>query len=589
MSTNPNKLSQFWQELKRRRVIHVVVVYATVAFVIIELVNNVYETLELPDWTPALILILLIIGFPLAVIFSWIFDVTPGGIEKTKSIEESDSQDNINLPGTMKWKVATFASLIILVALAILHIVDRNKGSGDFREMEKSIAVLPFLNDSPDKENEYFINGTMESILDKLCKIQDLRVIARTSVEQYRDKPMQIEEIAEALNVNYILEGSGQKYENQIRLTVQLIDAKGGDHIWSGQYDKELEDIFSIQSEIAQLIANEIKAIVTPEVKLRIEKKPTENMEAYNLYLQGRHFYSRVSGKEAYEKSIQFYQRALEIDPEFALAYSGIAASYSAFAHGGYLPRSEVMHLARAAAQKALAIDNTLGEAHAELAWTKIYQDFDWDGGEKGLKLALELNPNNAYAHRNYCWLLTMVGRYDESILEAKHALELDPLASDIWAWLARAYIYAGDYDRAIEEFEKFFTNYPDFENARRWFALAYLLKGMNQEALSEIDKVETIFWIDGYIYGIAGEMEKAREVLDHYLERSKTAYVSPTDFTMIYLGLGESDTAMDYLEMAYEQHEGWLVLLRAEPMYDSLRSNPRFQALLDKMNYPDN
>ena len=587
MPENAGNPLSFWQELKRRKVVRVIIVYAAASYVILELVSIVAEPFGLPEWTLKFVFVVLCVGFIISIILSWIYDITPEGIEKTKSVKDVSGEDK---PVTSNsWKIASYISFIVIVALLILNIIPRTKLSDKRTTIEKSIAILPFRNDSPDTANEFFINGIMESILDNLCKIEDLRVIARTSVEQYRDKPMHVADIADELNVSYILEGSGQRHENQIRLTVQLIDAVNDNHIWSKQYDRDVEDVFSIQSEIAQSVAGEIRAVVTPEVKLRIEKEPTGNMEAYNLYLQGRHHNIRWQEKESIDQSIQFYQRALDADPDFALAYSALAASYSAYAYHGILPRSEVMNLAKEAARKALSIDNTLGEAHAELAWTRIYQDFNWKEGEKGLQLALELNPNYATAHRNYSWLLTFIGRHEESIAEAKRAMELDPLSFAFWSWLARAYLYARDYDRAIAESQKFLRNYPDFDFDRSWLSLAYLSKGMNQEALSEISKVKGLQWIDGYIYGIAGETEKAKEVLDYYLERSKTEFVKPTDFTVIYTGLGEYDKALEYLEQAYETREGWLVLMQVEPLYDSLRKEPRFQDLIERMNFPDN
>jgi len=406
-------------------------------------------------------------------------------------------------------------------------------------------------------------------------------------VEQYRETDKTATVICQELDVAYLLEGSFQMYGDQARLIVQLIVPGKEGHVWADEYDRNWKNIFSVQSSVAQSVASEIKAVVTPEVKLRIEKEPTGNMEAYNLYLEGRQHFNRGK-KESLDQSIQFYQRALNADPDFALAYSALAASYSAYAYNQALPRSEVMNLAKEAARKALSIDNTLGEAHAELAWTRIYQDFNWKEGERGLQLALELNPNYAFAHRNYSFLLTFIGRHEESIAEAKRAMELDPFSLSFWGWLARTYLYARDYDRAIEELKKILRKYPDKKGNNRTLSLAYLYKGMNQEALSEISKVEVMDWRVGYIYGIAGETEKAKEVLDHYLERSKTEFVHPTDFTVIYTGIREYDKALEYLEQAYETREGWLVLLQVEPLYDSLRNKPRFQEIMEKMDFPE-
>jgi TolB-like protein len=581
----PNKLSQFWQELKRRNVIRVFTVYAGAAFVIIELINNVTEPLRLPEWTPTLVIVLLAIGFPIVIIFSWIYDVHPDkGMVKTAPADMGHAED---IPtSSSSWKIASYISFVVIVGLVVLNIIPRSDKS---ESLEKSIAVLPFRNDSTEPENEYFINGTMESILDNLCKIENIRVIARTSVEQYRNKPMNVSEIARELNVSYILEGSGQRVGNQIRLTVQLIDAIHDDHIWSRQYDREVKDIFFIQSEIAKSIASEIRATVTPEVRNRIESEPTKNLQAYNLYLQGRDCLRGPYSREAIDCSIEFYKQALDLDPDFALAYSALAASYSAYAHGEILPRSEVMMLARDAALKALEIDPTLGEAHAELAWTRIYQDFEWEEGEKGLRAALQMNPNYAVGRQKYSWLLTFLERFDEAIEQAKYAIELDPLQEGYREWLGRAYLYADRYDDAIKEMRGFLRNYPHNDGCRRWLSVTYLQKGMLQEAREVFSEVKTkgTYWLDGYIYGKIGERDKVKEVLAYHLEQSGVRFIKPTDFTVIYAALGDHERALDYLEQAYQEREGWLVLLQVEPLYDDLRDEPRFQAIQEKMNFP--
>ena len=565
-----------------------IIVYAAASFVILELVSIIEEPFALPDWTLRLVFVILCIGLFLSIILSWIYDITPEGIEKTKPAREAE-EETIEKPSQPQaWKIATIISVVVIIGLILFHAVGERKQDEDIAILDKSIAVLPFKSLSDDPEKQYLADGAMDAILLHLSKIKDLRVMARTSVEQYRKTDKTATMICQELNVAYLLEGSFQKYGDKARLIVQLIKPGMEGHIWADEYDRDWTDIFFVQSEVAKSVANEIRAVVTPEVKLRIEKEPTGNMEAYNLYLQGRHHFLSRGGKEGLDRSIQLYDQALETDPDFALAYSAIAASYSAYAYGEILPRSEVMDLAKEAARKALSIDNTLGEAHAELAWARIYHDFNWIEGERGLQLALELNPNYATAHRNYSWLLTFIGRHEESIAEAKRAVELDPISQAFWGWLTRVYLYARDYDQAIAESQKFLRKYPDSQYLRRWLSLAYLCSGMNQEALNEISRVKYPTWVDGYIYGIAGKTEKAKEVLYHHLERSKTQFVKPTDLTVMYTGLGEYDKALDYLEQAYDTREGWLVLLQVEPMYDSLRNDPRFQDILEKMNFPE-
>ena len=595
MSGNPNKISNFWQELKRRKVVRVITVYAAAAFVILELVSIIVEPLKLPEWTLPMIIVLLCVGFIIAVILSWIYDIHPeGGIVKTESAHKVKAEDITKTSNS--WKIASYISFVVIVALVILNIIPRagkkeilDKSIAVLPILDKSIAVLPFESLSDDPEKQYLADGVMGDILLHLAKIKDLRVMSSTSVQQYRNTDKTATEICEELGVSYLLEGRFQKYGVQARLIVQLIQTGKEGHAWANDYNREWKDIFAVQSEVAQTVAGELQAMITPELKLRIESEPTENMQAYNLYLQGRHSYESADGKEGIDQSIQFYKQALDLDPDFALAYSALAASYSAYAYSGTLPRSEVMEPARDAALKALSVDNTLGEAHAELAWTQIYQDFNWEEGEKGIRHALQLNPNYASGRLKYSWLLTYVGRFDEAIDESKHALELDPLSVDLWVWLGCAYIYAGYDDLAIEELNRVLSNYPDSDYCRRMLSIAYMQKGMVQEAMDEFSKVSTkgMHWFDGYIYGMAGETEMVREVLDYHLDQSKIRFIKPTDFTVIYAALGEYDRALDYLEQAYYQREGWLVLMQVEPMYDNLRDEPRFQAILEKMNYP--
>lgn len=333
MPDESGKLSRFWQELKRRRVLHVVTLYASGSFVTIELVNNVLEPLNLPQNLPTIVIITLAIGFPLTIAFSWIFDVTISGIEKTKPVSELTPEETTSTPNS--WKIATYISLMIIVGLVILNILPYKRASASVAPYGKSIAVLPFLNDSPDEEKMYFINGTMESILNNLCKIEDLRVVSRTSVEQYRTNLKPLPEISEEMQVTYILEGSGQKVGDRILLTVQLLDGVQDRHLWSRQYNRRInrvQDLIDIQSEVAQLVAAEIKAIITPEEKLLIEKRPTSSLTAYDFYQKGRdeHFkyWSDIDNKQALQNAEDYYIDALKYDSSFAQAYTGLAWVY---------------------------------------------------------------------------------------------------------------------------------------------------------------------------------------------------------------------------------------------------------------------
>jgi len=594
--TDPNKLSQFWQELKRRRVIHVIIVYATAAFVIIELVGNVYETLNLPGWTPALTLIILAIGFPLAIIFSWIFDATPGGIEKTKPLHEVSKDEKSPTPNF--WKIATYVSVVVIIGLIGFNILSTSRKSKDIRKLEKTIAVLPFENWHSDEGFLHLGDAIAIEINTQLSKIKDFHVFSHSSSSKFKgpDKPS-IPQIGREIGANFIIDGSVERQNEDVSIQVQVIQASIDGTIWAHEFKDKWENIFSIRAEIALRIAGELKTRLSPEEVNRIESKPTENIEAYNLYLQGRHFW--IQGrKDDLNKSIKFYKRALEIDPSYALAYAGMATTYISYAWSGYVPRRDIIPQAKTAAKKALELDNNLGEAHTELAFARLVYDWDWSGSETGFKRALELNPNYARAHQQYAWLLSYDGRHDEAIEQSKRAHELDPLSVEIWIEFGRRYYFARDYDKAIEEYRKVIELFPNIKYspitwyARSELAKALSQKGLHKEAIEEYLKADfepTYHWNLGYIYGVAGKREEAQEILKYYLELSKEEFIWPGSIAVIYIGLGEKDKAFEWLEKSYEQREGWMTHLKVDPMFDSLRSDPRFQDLLKRVNFPDN
>ena len=392
----PNKLSKFWQELKRRNVVRVTTVYAGAAFVIIELINNITEPLKLPEWTPTLVIVLLAIGFPVVIIFSWIYDIHPEeGIVKTETAHKEKHDDIVK--STNGWKIASYISFVVIVGLIVLNVFP---GKGKKEILDKSIAVLPFINDSQDQENEHFINGIMEELLINLQTIKELRVPGRTSTEQYRSNPKPIPEIASEMNVAYIVEGSGQRYGDHIRLRVQLVEGATDRHIWAKSYEEVIhgpEDIFSIQSDIAQAIAEELHALITPEEKQIIQKTPTSSLTAYDFFRQGKEeFWNYLlhHDQEALDRAELLYKKALANDTSYALAYIGLAETYwkkhymENYLAGDFLDSVPVL------IDIALSYDDQLADAYllrgdyyaemgkSELALNEIYK-------------SLELNPNN--------------------------------------------------------------------------------------------------------------------------------------------------------------------------------------------------
>ena len=339
MAQKANSFEKFWKELKRRKVVHLITVYAAVAFVILQIVDMVAEPLRLPDWTKALVIVLLCIGFIIAIFLSWIYDITPAGVKKTKTVSAIKPTDQTTHAVSSGWKIATYISAVIILALVAFNFISKWRLNADITKLEKSIAVLPFINDSPnaDEENAAFINGLMDEIIINLQTIKDLRVLGRTSVEQYRNNMTKSNtEIAKELGVTYIVEGSGQKYGNTFRLRVQLIKAKGKEtHIWAKPYEQEIQavtDIFRIHSQIAQAIASELEAVISPEEKQLIEKTPTSSLSAHDFYVKGReehtHFWIDNNDTTALGEAEDYYRKAMEFDSTFAAAYTGLARVY---------------------------------------------------------------------------------------------------------------------------------------------------------------------------------------------------------------------------------------------------------------------
>ena len=386
MAQKTNSFERFWKELKRRKVVHVITVYAAVAFVIMQVVDMVAEPLRLPDSAEALVIVLLCIGFIIAVFVSWIYDITPAGVKKTRPVSAIKHVDQTTITTSSGWKIATYVSGVIIIALVAFNLISRGNLNADILKLDKSIAVLPFLNESPVDSNKYFINGIMEEVLTNLQKIRDFRVLSRTSTDQYKDtdRPT-MPEIAKKLGVSYIVEGSGQKYGNTFILRVQLIKGKGKEtHLWAKSFEqeiKEVKDYIKIQSQIAQAIAAELKAVITPEEIQLIEKISTANLTAYDFYQKGREeegnfsYYDittsstfgnlyNPSAKQSIEKAEKMYKTAIQYDSTFALAYTGLAGIYwSKNYYKDYFSES-FLDSVLLLANKALSFDNQLPDAY---------------------------------------------------------------------------------------------------------------------------------------------------------------------------------------------------------------------------------
>ena len=460
----------------------------------------------------------------------------------------------------------------------------------------KSIAVLPFENLSHDPDNAYFADGIQEEILTRLSKIADLKVISRTSTQRYKGTPTNLLEIAKQLGVAHILEGTVQKAADQVRVNVQLINAQTDSHLWAEKFDRNLADIFAVESEIATKIADTLQAKLTGSEKQAIAARPTENSEAHQLYLKGRYFLSRRT-EEGLKKSVEFFNQAIDKDSGYALAYSGLADSNMyllklAFLRG--LSRKESYERAKAAATKALELDDNLAEAHTSLALVKMEYEWDWASSEGEFKRAIQLNPGFAEAHHQYSHYLTAMGRSSESLAESLRALELDPLSLVLNGHLAWHYLYARQYDQAIQQCQKtaeLDRNYPETADFR---GLAYEQKGMYREAIAELQMAVNLSGNSphikaelGHAYAIAGETTPALDILDELKRGSTETHISSYDIAVIYIGLGRKDQALEALENAYQERSEWLRYVKVDPRLDPLRGDPRFEKLANQVLPP--
>jgi TolB-like protein/Tfp pilus assembly protein PilF len=494
-----------------------------------------------------------------------------------------------------RWTAITAALLLLIGVVTAFVIVSKKSAQSISTVPEKSIAVLPFENLSEEKGNTYFADGIQEEILTRLAKIADLKVISRTSTQQFQSKPANLSEIAKQLGVANILEGSVQRSADQVRVNVQLIKAATDAHLWADTFDRKLTDIFAVESDIATAIAETLQAKLTGSEKTAIAKRPTANPEAYELYLKGRFFWNKRTGADL-RRAIDYFNEALAKDPSYALAYAGLADSYSLLHFYGAASPVDSFPQGKAAAKKALGLDDTLAEAHTSLANVLRSYDFDYEQSIKQFERAIQLNPNYATARHWYGELLAAMGRFDEGIAELRRAQELDPLSLIINADVGEVYSWARQYDQAIIQFRKTIEMDPRFYYAHWSLGIAYQLKGQLNDAIAEYRKAVELN-NDPYVLGLLGQAyararqrEEAQKILARLSEEAQSRYVHAYSFALMYLALGDKERAIDEIERAYRERAGSDVfLIKVDPMLDDLRGDPRFEALVQKVFAPKN
>jgi len=454
-------------------------------------------------------------------------------------------------------------------------------------------AVLPFTNISHDPADEYFADGITEEIISSVSKTKGLRVIARTSVMRYKGVSKTVADIGRELNVGSILEGSVRKAGNKIRISVQFIETVNEEPHWSQVYDREISDVFAIQSEIARKVAEALREHVLGEASESPEQRATHSPEAFLNYLRGRQFWNKRTDEDL-KKSVEFFEEALDIDPNYARAYSGLADSYAALALLEFMAPKEAYPKAKQAVDKALALDPDLADAHTSLGLIRFQYDWDWPGAEEELRAALEVNSSYAPAHHFFADYLKAMGRFDEAVVEIEKARELDPLSLAINTGVGHVLYLSRQYDKAIEEYKRAVELDPGFMATHVWFGRPYLEKGLFDEAISELETAVRLsgestlaLAMLGHGLASAGREDEAEQILEKLKERSKIQYVPSYWIAVIYNGFKDREQTMAWMWKAFEERSSWLVWSNVEPRFDWLRDDPEFVALMQKMKFP--
>ena len=454
----------------------------------------------------------------------------------------------------------------------------------------RSIAVLPFVNSSADPDNEYFSDGMTDELITALSKVEGLQVASRTSVFALKSLREDVRTLGRRLNVSTVLDGTVRKVGNRLRISVQLSSVQEGRTLWSERYDREMSDVFAIQDEIAETIVQTLRSTLLGELGDPTPVRYTANVKAYSLYLKGRFWWNRRN-QAAIKEGIRYFEQAIAEDPSYALAYSGLADSYALDLDYRGAPVFEGMERAKAEARKAIALDDSLAEAHTSLGWVTFIYDWDWPGADREFSRAVSLNPRYATARQWYSWFLAAMGRFDEALHQGRTAIELDPGSVSIRRSMGWLQYYARHYDEALENLRRALALNPTSEETYRLLGLVYLQHELYDEAAASFREALTNSEHDalalaglGHVAARRGREDEARAVLQELHHRARTRYVSPVAQAGLYVTLGERDSAFEWLEKAHQERRGWLAYLKIEPMLDGLRGDPRFDRLLERM-----
>ena len=581
-------LRNFFGELKRRNVYKVAIAYAVIAWLLIQIATQTFPFFEIPNWIVRAVIVLLLLGFPVALVIAWAFELTPEGLKRTEVADE--------LPRKSARSRAWIYIVIVAGAISVgVFFFGRytatSKQSGLTEVPAKSIAVLPFVNMSADKNDEYLSDGISEELITALSKITGLQVKARTSSFAFKGKSEDIQKIGELLHVSHLVEGSVAKAGNRLRISAQLIQASDGNHLWSDTYDREMQDIFAVRSDVAQQVVQALQVKLGVEATRALTQKPTENLKAFQYYMQGRASTQRRT-RDDLLAAIRYYQKAIEEDPNYALAYAGLADAYGTLGFYGYIAPIEARRKQEEGGRKALALDENLAEAHAALgAAYMAFAPSDFSLGDRELRHAIELSPSLALAHSYLGNSLVRQGRVDKGLEEYLRARELDPLSSIIARNVAMPYYLKRDYVRALDLLRQANELGPAFTST--WEIGVYIQNKLLDETLAELEKAKgerkndsILIYDTGMVYAAQGKRAEALQIIKELEEISGTNLSQAHWIAKIYATLNEKEMAFSWLERGLATGAVG-VFYKDEPVWDPIRSDPRFDTLVEKMSVP--
>ncbi len=577
----------FLAELNRRRVFRALIGYGIVAFAVMQIIEPIMHGLHWPEEILSYVVLALALGFPITAGLAWIYDINSGRIERTAPA-----------PGAIELHKRVTATLLLalgflaaapglVIYFLILGGSLRLEQGHPAAMRAPSIAVLPFLNMSGNSDNEYFSDGITDELIGALANVEGLRVAARTSSFAFKGKNLIARQIADELGVTHLLEGSVQRHGDRVHVVAQLIDAATGFHAWSRTYDREFREVFLLEDELARSIVDALRPKLLPLIIEPLAPSYTSNTEAHDLYLKGRFFWNKRS-PSALEKAAELFQKAIDLDPDFALAHVGLCDSLIVLPAYGWVSVPQVLPRSSAAAMKALQLRPELAEAHSCLCLVRT-RTFEWDGAEQECRSAIKQRPGYATAHQWYAIMLHSVGRVPEALKEARRAQELDPLSAIISNFVAVELYLGRSYAEALVQARKTVELDPAFSLGHSYLALTYLQLRRGEEALAELEPLAGLGnryeGERGYAYARTGRRDQALSLLRQMEERSRKPYVAPSARALVYLGLGDQQHALEWLERAYAELDWRLIYLKADPLFDELRGESRFVEILGRMH----